>query len=65
MTSSTQNQDMVNAYTLGANSYIQKPIDFQRFQKIIDDITYYWLTVNQWFPSDAVPGCSPPENKSL
>jgi len=50
MTSSKQEQDMQECYQLGANSYIQKPIDFEQFQRFIHDLGYYWLTVNQSLP---------------
>jgi two-component system, response regulator len=50
MTSSKQEQDMKNCYQLGANSYIQKPIDFEQFQRVINDLGYYWLKVNQSLP---------------
>jgi len=50
LTSSRQQDDMNNCYQLGANSYIQKPIDFDQFQKMIDDLGYYWLSVNQSLP---------------
>lgn len=53
MTSSRQQQDMIECYQLGANSYIQKPIDFERFQRAINDLGYYWLTVNQSLPSES------------
>jgi len=53
LTSSRQHADMTNCYQLGANSYIQKPIDFDQFQKMIDDLGYYWLSVNQSLPLKA------------
>jgi CheY-like chemotaxis protein len=53
MTSSKQEQDMMECYQLGANSYIQKPIDFEHFQRTIHDLGYYWLTVNQSLPLKA------------
>ena len=53
LTSSKQHQDMMECYQLGVNSYIQKPIDFEHFQKTINDLSYYWLTVNQSLPIEA------------
>lgn len=47
MTSSKQPQDMAKCYQLGANSYVQKPIDFEQFQRLIHDLCYYWFSVNQ------------------
>lgn len=51
LTSSKQHEDMVRGYQLGANSYIQKPIDFDQFQRLINDLGYYWVSVNQSLPS--------------
>jgi CheY-like chemotaxis protein len=53
MTSSTQEKDMMECYQLGANSYIQKPIDFQRFQKIMAELGSYWLSINQTLPVES------------
>jgi len=47
MTSSSEAKDMISTYTLGANSYIQKPVDFASFTEVIRGISSYWLTVNQ------------------
>jgi two-component system, response regulator len=47
MTSSREEQDMVRSYNLGANSYIQKPVDFDRFRETVKSIGLYWLVVNQ------------------
>ena len=53
LTSSKQEQDMMQGYQLGANSYIQKPVDFEQFQATIKRLGYYWLLVNQSPPSQA------------
>ena len=53
MTSSRQQNDMVEGYQLGVNSYIQKPINFADFQEIIRQLGYYWLVINQPAPPDA------------
>jgi two-component system response regulator len=53
MTSSKQEQDLVQGYQLGANSYIQKPVDFDQFQSTIKQLGYYWLQVNQPPPQSA------------
>jgi CheY-like chemotaxis protein len=47
LTSSREERDLVEGYQLGANSYIQKPVDFAQFQKTIREMGYYWLVVNQ------------------
>lgn len=55
MTSSGEQRDMLEGYELGVNSYIQKPVDFEQFQRIIGDLGYYWLVVNNGLPPDAFP----------
>jgi two-component system response regulator len=55
MTSSSQEKDMVECYQQGANSYIQKPIDFQHFQTIINELCSYWLKINQTVGIPRVP----------
>jgi CheY-like chemotaxis protein len=47
MTSSKEEQDMVSSYHLGANSYIQKPLDFEQFRATIKQLGLYWLLVNE------------------
>ena len=47
LTSSKEETDKVKSYTLGANSYITKPVDFDKFAKIVSEIGYYWMLVNQ------------------
>ena len=56
LTSSKEQRDMLTCYQLGANSYIQKPIDFEHFQRAIDDLGYYWLAVNQSLPPESFSG---------
>lgn len=47
LTSSNEEKDIVDAYELGVNSYIVKPIDFQKFSSSIKEIGYYWLVLNK------------------
>jgi two-component system response regulator len=47
LTSSKQEKDITQSYGLGANSYIQKPVDFDEFQSTIERLSDYWLLVNQ------------------
>ena len=44
--SSNQDRDLRESYRLGANSYVQKPVDFDRFTELIAEIKQYWLSVN-------------------
>lgn len=46
-TSSNEMRDRLECYKLGANSYIVKPLDADRFCKFIRDIGAYWLTINE------------------
>jgi two-component system, response regulator len=46
MTSSQEQNDVVESYRLGANSYIVKPVDFQSFSEAISKIGLYWLLLN-------------------
>jgi two-component system, response regulator len=47
MTSSREERDMVTGYKLGANSYLQKPVDFEQFRKMVRLLGMYWLVTNQ------------------
>ncbi len=50
LTSSAEEKDIVEGYKLYANSYIVKPVDFTQFSKAIQDIGYYWLSLNKYKP---------------
>jgi two-component system response regulator len=47
MTSSREERDLVNGYNLGVNSYLQKPVDFGEFRKMVKLLGLYWLVINQ------------------
>jgi two-component system response regulator len=47
LTSSKEERDLVKGYGLGANSYIQKPVDFGQFRETIKKVGLYWLAINQ------------------
>jgi two-component system, response regulator len=51
LTSSTEERDLVDGYSLGANSYVRKPVDFEQFADSIRQLGLYWLVVNQRAPS--------------
>jgi CheY-like chemotaxis protein len=47
LTSSDEESDLAAAYDLGANSYIQKPVDFKRFAEAVRSLGLYWLVLNE------------------
>jgi two-component system response regulator len=50
LTSSMEQSDIIEAYGLGANSYLRKPVDFLDFVDVARQISAYWLTLNQAMP---------------
>lgn len=54
LTSSNQERDITEAYALAVNSYIVKPVDFDRFAQSIRDLGLYWMVLNE-------PPLEPPE----
>jgi two-component system response regulator len=46
-TSSLEEQDLINGYSLGANSYVRKPIQFSEFAKVAAQLVTYWTTLNE------------------
>jgi len=47
LTSSRQDPDIQQCYELGANSYIVKPVDFDKFAQSVAEVGYYWLLLNE------------------
>lgn len=47
LTSSKEEQDIVNSYTIGVNSYVRKPVDFIQFVEAIRQLGLYWLVLNE------------------
>jgi CheY-like chemotaxis protein len=47
MTSSREERDLIESYNSGANSFIQKPVDFDQFRSTVKTLGMYWLVVNQ------------------
>jgi two-component system response regulator len=57
MTSSGEEKDMIASYSLGVNSYVVKPVNFESFAKAVSELGLYWLLVNK-------TTCTPPKNNS-
>jgi two-component system, response regulator len=47
LTSSREESDLITSYRLGVNSYIVKPVDFDKFVDAVRDLGLYWLLLNQ------------------
>jgi len=47
LTSSQEEQDMVESYKLGVNSYIVKPVDFDQFSRVVSELGFYWVLLNK------------------
>lgn len=51
LTSSLEEQDLIRGYTLGANSYVRKPVDFVAFTDAVRQLGLYWLLLNEVAPT--------------
>jgi len=56
LTSSGEETDVVRGYSLGANSYVRKPVDFEEFIEAVRQLGLYWLLLNEPPPGDGDAG---------
>ena len=47
LTSSKEERDIIDAYKLGVNAYIVKPVDFDQFVRAVGELGLFWLVINQ------------------
>jgi two-component system, response regulator len=52
LTSSREERDLVSGYSLGANSYVRKPVDFGEFVEAVKQLGLYWLVLNESPPQE-------------
>ena len=53
LTTSREDEDIVESYNLGASSYVRKPVDLAEFSKVIGHLGIYWLAMNEGVPSNS------------
>lgn len=50
LTSSSEERDIIESYSLGANSYVRKPVDFDQFNNAVAQLGLYWVLINEPLP---------------
>ena len=55
LTSSKQEEDLLEGYRLGVNSYVRKPVDFNEFVEAVRQVGLYWLVLNEPPPPKDIP----------
>jgi len=54
LTSSKEEQDLIKGYSLGVNSYVRKPVDFNQFAEAVSNLGLYWLLLNEIPPNKRI-----------
>jgi CheY-like chemotaxis protein len=54
LTTSNEQQDLINSYALGCNSYIRKPVDYNQFLTAVQQLGMYWLILNEFPPMPVI-----------
>jgi two-component system response regulator len=52
LTFSKEEDDLIKSYQLGVNSYIRKPVDFDKFVEVVKQLSLYWLILNEPLPKE-------------
>jgi len=52
LTSSREQNDLIESYNLGVNSYIVKPVNFEQFSEAVQKLGLYWMLLNEARPSE-------------
>lgn len=56
MTSSSEQRDLIESYKMGVNAFIQKPVDYDDFRRVIERVGMFWLAVNKAPPPEVFEG---------
>jgi CheY-like chemotaxis protein len=51
LTSSKEDEDLISSYSLGANAYVRKPVDFSQFTEAVKTLGLFWLVLNETAPN--------------
>ncbi|MES1166790.1 MAG: response regulator, partial [Pseudomonadota bacterium] len=60
LTSSREEIDLIKTYELGANAYVVKPVDFEKFATAVRDLGIFWAVINEPPPATVSSRSNPP-----